>query len=198
MQGLARNNVRLGLRSTGVKLVDRHMQPRGGIGLGDGSNSWHLESMSPDASPLADVPDLVRRLYEIVAELEQRFLGRRFTPDGHLVGSIGEVIAAHRYGLSLLAGSAERHDARTFDGRLVQIKATQSKSVGLRSAPAFLLVLALRPNGEAVEVFNGPGSLAWDGAGPLQRNGQRSIGLSRLRELMEHIPSALRLPRVAT
>ncbi len=43
------------------------------------------------------VPDLVGRLYEIVSELEALFPGRYFTPDGHLVGSMGEVMAAHDY-----------------------------------------------------------------------------------------------------
>jgi hypothetical protein len=150
--------------------------------------------MSLDDSPLAAVPGLVRQLYGIVAILEQRFPGRKFTPDGHLVGSIGEVIAASRYGLSLLPGSAERHDAKTADGRLVQIKATQSKSVGLRSAPEHLLVLFLRPDGEADEIFNGPGKLAWAEAGSMQRNGQRSVGLTRLRKLMKQVPGTLRLP----
>ena len=48
------------------------------------------------------VPEIVRELYSSVAELEELFPGRKFTLDGHLVGSIGEVIAAHRYGLELL------------------------------------------------------------------------------------------------
>jgi hypothetical protein len=40
------------------------------------------------------VPALVSRLYEIVDELEEIFPGRHFTPDGHLVGSLGESLAA--------------------------------------------------------------------------------------------------------
>ena len=48
------------------------------------------------------IPNLIRRLYAIVADLETAFPGRKFTPDGPLVGSIGEVLAAHRYGLELL------------------------------------------------------------------------------------------------
>ena len=48
------------------------------------------------------IPQLIKRLYEIVAELESLYPGRKFTPDGHLVGSIGEVIAAHNYDLILL------------------------------------------------------------------------------------------------
>lgn len=43
------------------------------------------------------IPQLIRKLYEIVAELETYFPDRHFTPDGHLVGSIGEVLAAYYY-----------------------------------------------------------------------------------------------------
>ncbi len=39
------------------------------------------------------MPALIRQLYRVVAQLEAEF-GRKFTPDGHLVGSIGEVIGA--------------------------------------------------------------------------------------------------------
>jgi hypothetical protein len=52
------------------------------------------------------VPVLVREIYAIVAKLEATFPGRHFTPDGHLVGSLGEVLAAHFYGLELLPASA--------------------------------------------------------------------------------------------
>jgi hypothetical protein len=130
------------------------------------------------------VPELVQRLYGIVQELENHFPGRPFTPDGHLVGSIGEVLAAHRYGLFLLPCSAESHDARAADGRLVQIKATQGSSVAMRSCCDHLLVLKLLRCGKIEEVYNGPGSPAWEAAGKMQRNGQRPISLSRLRTLM--------------
>lgn len=43
----------------------------------------------------------VQKLVEIVAELEKEFPGRHFTLDGHLVGSIGEVMAAYYYGIEL-------------------------------------------------------------------------------------------------
>jgi hypothetical protein len=41
----------------------------------------------------------VARIYQATAELEALYPGRKFTPDGHLVGSIGEVIAADDLGL---------------------------------------------------------------------------------------------------
>jgi hypothetical protein len=37
-----------------------------------------------------------------VSDLEKEFEGRKFTPDGHLVGSIGEVVAAYGPSVVLL------------------------------------------------------------------------------------------------
>lgn len=146
------------------------------------------------AHPTDHVPSLIRRLYVIVDELQTQFPGRPFTPDGHLVGSIGEVLAAHRYELELLPCSTAAHDARTRTGRLVQIKATQRASVALRACCRHLIVLHLDRAGTTTEVFNGPGKLAWDAAGPRRSNGQRSIRLSTLQRLMTAIPQAKRLP----
>jgi hypothetical protein len=47
------------------------------------------------------LPEPVARIYRAVGELEARYEGRKFTPDGHLVGSIGEVIAAEALDLKL-------------------------------------------------------------------------------------------------
>ena len=43
----------------------------------------------------------ILELLKIVGELEETFEGRVFTLDGHLVGSIGEVMAAYYYGIEL-------------------------------------------------------------------------------------------------
>jgi hypothetical protein len=140
------------------------------------------------------IPTLLNRLYEIVEELEALYPGRKFTPDGHLVGSLGEVIAAHNYDLVLLDSSAKTHDAHK-DGKLIQIKATQGKSVAFYGKPDYLLVLKLRKDGTTEEIFNGPGALAWTNAGKQQKNGQRSIALSKLHALMETVPVDKRIPR---
>ena len=41
-----------------------------------------------------DLSQKIRELYAITKELELQFPGRKFTPDGQLVGSIGEVLVA--------------------------------------------------------------------------------------------------------
>lgn len=140
------------------------------------------------------IPALVKRLYAIVAELESLFPGRKFTPDGHLVGSIGEVIAAHEYGLTLLNSSAEIHDARQ-GKRLIQIKATQVKYIGLGSEPQYLLVLKLLKDGTTEEIYNGPGAPVWRNAGPMQKNGHRLIRLPKLCTLMKSVKETQKIKK---
>jgi len=144
--------------------------------------------------PIDTIPGVVQRLYELVAELERAFPGRPFTPDGHLVGSLGEVLASHYYDLELLPCSTECHDAQTRDGRLVQIKATQGTGVALRAQPDHLLVILLKRDGTIEEIYNGPGALAWTNCGKQQKNGQSPISVSKLRRLMNEVPADQRLP----
>lgn len=146
----------------------------------------------------AEVASLVRELYQLTARLEALFPGRRFTPDGHLVGSIGEVLAAARYGLTLSRASESGHDATTPDGRRVQIKVTQGKRVALSSAPDFLIVLKLLPSGDLAEVYSGPGGIPWDACGLLQKNGQRPLSLAKLQRLMRDVPPEARVLVLAT
>src|SRR5664280_1197074 len=87
--------------------------------------------MPPSEDDLAQVAPLVCRLYEIVDELEHLFPGRSFTPDGHLVGSIGESLAAHMFDLELRPAAYQGSDATAPDGRSVEIKISQGNSVAL-------------------------------------------------------------------
>jgi hypothetical protein len=140
-----------------------------------------------------EVASLLADLYRATDRLEEIFPGRKFTLDGHLVGSVGEVLAEYMFGLELFRASTKAHDAKAADGRLVEIKITQGKYIGLRHAPQHLLVL-YRPKGGSVRViYNGPGMPVWKTAGDLQSNGQRSISLKRLAELDKNVSSAERL-----
>ena len=139
---------------------------------------------TPKREEWSEVGVLLGDLYHIVNRLEELFPGRKFTPDGHLVGSIGEALAKHMFGLCLLPASAAGHDAMTADGRTkVQIKLTQGKSIALRSEPEHLIVLRLDPDLAVEVVYNGRGATVWPKAGKLQSNGTRPISVSMLREI---------------
>lgn len=142
------------------------------------------------------VAEKIQLLYQVSRDLEALFPGRHYTPDGHMIGSIGEALAASFYGLDLFTASEETHDAKAADGRLVQIKATQIQRVALSSEPKWLLVLKIHRDGTFSEEYNGPGALVWERCGKMQKNGQRSISLTMLHQLQEKVPVSQRLQRI--
>ena len=128
------------------------------------------------------LPDPVRRIYQAVAELEAQYPGRKFTPDGHLVGSIGEVIAAQELKLTLHPMSQAGHDAYDTNGQ-VQIKMTGGNQIAMYATCERLVVLRVIPPGEAEIVYDGSGEAAWSNASKPGKNGQRVLSLARLRQL---------------
>lgn len=141
------------------------------------------------------VADAVRSLFRAVATLEALYPERRFTLDGHLVGSLGEAIAAEVYRLRLLPASAPTHDAMSPAGTPVQIKLTGGKRIALYSRPQHLIVLRWEPSGAIEEVYNGPGDRVWEHVGPKQKNGQHSISVHRLRRVADGVDPGMRLAR---
>lgn len=116
----------------------------------------------------------VKEILRIIGELETIFEGRPFTMDGHLLGSIGEVMSTYYYGIQLYPPSAPTHDGVAPDGREVQVKITQQDRIAIKEEPDFLIVLHLeRKNGEITEIYNGPGKEPWDTANTNNRNNDR-------------------------
>src|SRR5215831_16251238 len=99
------------------------------------------------------LPAPVPAIYKAVEKLEARYPGRKFTPDGHLVGSIGEVIAAEKLGLKLHPASHPGHDAYDANGN-VQIKMTAGRSVSLYDTCDRLVVLKVVSPKEAEIIYD--------------------------------------------
>ena len=135
---------------------------------------------------------LVPELFQITKALEAAAPGRHFAPDGHLVGSIGVAVAAARYGLELTTASTKGVDAHhEASGRSVEIKATVDGNRiavrGLKPDADHLLVLRIKGDGSADEVYNGPAEPVWRAAGKVQSNGQRVVSVSRLVSLQAKV-----------
>lgn len=148
---------------------------------------------------IQEIPGLVGGIYGIVAELETMFPARKFTPDGIMVGSIGEVLAAYHYDLNLLPTGCATHDAKSRDGRCVQVKTTQRHSIDIRSMPEHLLVLRLEADGRCREFYNGPGALVWEKivqGRPLPKAGFYSMSLARLAKLQREVRPDQKVERV--
>lgn len=142
---------------------------------------------------------IVQKLYRLVDELEEIFPGRKFTLDGHLVGSLGECFAAEKYGVELLPNSTKTHDAKKGSWE-IQIKTTQKKSIAISSEPKFLLVLKLERNGNFSEIYNGGGARIWNSIPQARkenppRNGQFSISFKQLEYFKNEVPPAEKISK---
>ncbi len=132
---------------------------------------------------MSSINELIKDLYSIVAQLEAQYPDRKFTLDGHLIGSIGEVIVSSMYDLTLLPTSTKTHDSVSSDGKYVQIKLTQRNTIALSSEPDYLIVMKIDSLGNVKEWYNGKGDQVWSSCGKMQNNGQRTISLSKLNSL---------------
>lgn len=140
--------------------------------------------------PNPETAQAIHDLYAITNRLNNLYPGRHFTPDGHIVGSLGEVVAADYYGLKLFIASEPIHDAEDPKGRLVQIKATQGTRVALNEEPNYLIVLLIHSDGSFEEIYNGPGKQVWEASGKQQKTSQRPISLTKLRTPNQSVPVA--------
>ncbi len=143
------------------------------------------------ASRIEEVPALISTLLETTARLNTLFEGRPFTPDGHLVGSIGEVVAEYIYDLELSPSSTAQVDGHTASGRSVQIKLTGANGTSYAfrwsskaSPPAAEILIAMQlTQAGFVEIYNGPFPRALLEGRKDTSNGQLKITLSSLRAM---------------
>ncbi len=114
-------------------------------------------------------------IYKTTKELEALF-HRKFTIDGLLAGSIGEVFASYYYGIELAEAGKKTHDGEK-DGRKIQIKMTQREQVDIKDIPENLIVLFIsfsKEDVKAYEVYNGPGDFLIG----YKRNSNQEISIS--------------------
>jgi len=128
----------------------------------------------------------LKTLIDISNALEKEYgsYERRFTLDGHLFGSIGEVYAAKKYNLTLAKSSQPVYDALDRSKNQVQIKVTQKSYVGLREKAQKLLVLKLnKETFDFEEGYYGDGKEPWEQANKKNSAGQKTITLTKLKNI---------------
>jgi hypothetical protein len=173
------------LKLTGINITARRSEAKGEMKALPltASPQWTVEEDTRQAQRI-NLPSPVADIYRAVADLEKLYPGRKFAPDGHLVGSIGEVIAAEHFGLTLYGMSKTGHDAFDANGD-VQIKLATGNSVSVFADCARLIVLRIVSPKQAEIVYDGPGTPARAAPGSMQKNGQRKIALTKLRAIAE-------------
>ena len=155
---------------------------------------------------MTDIKTALRDLFQIVNQLEKDYAqyGRKFTIDGHLIGSIGEVLVAEAYDLELAGNSTPVYDAWKKDEpqKTVQIKTTQIDRVSFSSkcqndaVPDYVIGIKISHTGDWEPIYTGPGKTVYDNLGKVQKNEQSQISLLKLRKLMKNVSEDKTLPPV--
>lgn len=125
---------------------------------------------------------LISEIFEACRNLSAR-TGRPVSPDGHLVGSLGEIFAAEKLGLKLMPPSNHGFDALGPLGEKVEIKTTTRSTISLSTDASLaerLVVVTLSANGEGQISYDGPMDRVIAAAGKPQKNGQRRVSISCL------------------
>lgn len=133
-----------------------------------------------------------KTISSMISRMEKDFPNRHFTMDGHLIGSIGECMAAYYYNIDLAPSSQKDYDGIK-DGIEIQIKTTQRSTVLIHSKPEHLIVLKLLEDGDVMEVFNGPGDVIWSEAGKKDSHGYYRFSIRKLVKLNSTVPEEKRI-----
>lgn len=133
----------------------------------------------------------IRKIYTVVAELSDLFPNRRFTPDGHMVGSLGEAIAAIDYGVELFPNVGHPAVDGRIGNREVQVKTTQGKNVAVKEPRPgdLLLVIKLNLDGTWERIYDGDSARVWNELNGQKetRAGEKVVSFIRLRKLQPHV-----------
>lgn len=132
------------------------------------------------------LPKEFQEIYKLTEALEKKYPGRKFTPDGHLVGSVGEVIAARKFELELTPMSEKGHDAVDKDEKKVEIKLVGPTATRVAFYETSERVIVMRMNDKhthATVIYDGPGERVSEIMGKKQKNGQKPVSLVKLQNL---------------
>ncbi|RYM34958.1 hypothetical protein ERX46_06180 [Brumimicrobium glaciale] len=136
-----------------------------------------------------ELQETILELWGIVKKLEDNYKedNRKFTVDGHLLGSIGEVYAKEKFNLKLLGNSEKCHDAiNELTNEKYQIKITQRNKVGLRYEPDNLIVIKIEETGIPIITYNGCGKLVWESI-KHKKSKQKFISINQLKNLKKNV-----------
>lgn len=145
------------------------------------------------------IPEAIKQLLLIVKKLHSVYPQKYFTLDGRLVGDLGEILVENAYTVELYEDIQRHYDAKTLDGRKVQIKATMQNSLTfpVDHIPEYYLGIKIHADGTFTEIFNGPGKIAWESVmnrKPTKTN-LHSVAVNTLILLNKKVPVQERIQR---
>lgn len=139
----------------------------------------------------------IAEIYKIANELGSAFDIDTCTPDGHLLGAIGQI--ASKIAFKLEFGSQkEEHNSTWADGIRkvnVQVRCSGRGSIALREEPEHLIALEIGETGRIRLLFNGPGQYVWRRI-KHQRNSQKYASSKTLIEAQKEVDAKDQIPIV--
>jgi hypothetical protein len=137
----------------------------------------------------------IAEIYKIADELGDAYGIGTCTPDGHLMGAIGQIAAKIGFGLEFRS-EEEEHNCTWSDGSRkinVQVRCTGRGNIALRRKPEHLIALEITPKGRIRVLFNGPGELVWDRI-EHQKAAQKYASANLLRIAQKNVSQREQLP----
>lgn len=111
----------------------------------------------------------IKELLQIIKNLKEKYsvYNKKFSLDGKLVGDIGEVLCAEKFGLELYKGNKAIYDGfQISTGRRVQIKSSFRNycyfPFGEDKIPDYFLAVNILENGELEILYNGTGKFLFE------------------------------------
>jgi hypothetical protein len=114
----------------------------------------------------------------------------KWTGLGNLLGDFGEFIAIEKYGLTKAMSGSDGYDAKTLDGKSVQVKTNHAASqVGFRGQADLMLVLHVHADGEWEEVYFGPFAPVKAASRHSARDNKEMIAITKLKAMHKVLKS---------
>ncbi|MGB7910711.1 MAG: hypothetical protein WCF59_00645 [Desulfobaccales bacterium] len=139
----------------------------------------------------------IAEIYKIANELGRAFGIDRCTPDGHLLGAIGQIAAKIAFNLEF-GRPKDEHNCTWSTGSKkidVQVRCTGRGSIALRKEPDHLIALEIAESGRIRLLFNGPGNSVWSRI-EHQKNSQKYVSLKVVVQAQQAVDVKDRIPIV--
>ena len=108
----------------------------------------------------------------------------RWAGMGNLLGDYGEFVATNHYQLEKAPAGSSGFDARTKEGKTVQIKTNYAASmIGYRGEADLMLVIHVEENGDWNEVYFGDQGIIKDNSSYSKRDNKHVISFTKLKSL---------------
>ena len=137
----------------------------------------------------------IASIYEIANELGREFNIPRCTPDGHLLGTIGQIAAKIAFGLQVGSDKKE-HNCSWFDQNRfinIQVRCTGRGSAAIRTEPEYLIALGISETGKIYLLYNGPGKYVWERI-KHQKQSRKYASKKQLTEAQYEVSPTIQIP----